>query len=100
METVRAIMIEGQAVFDAGAPEAILATLRAGGLIVYPTDTLYALGVDPLQPATIDRLFGVNQRTEGQPVSIVVASLDVARDFTVIPPKAQARGCHELPAPI
>jgi len=100
METVRAIMIEGQAVFDAGAPEAILAALRAGGLIVYPTDTLYALGVDPLQPAAIDRLFGVKQRPEGQPVSIVVASLDAARDYAVIPPQAEARCRQWLPGPL
>src|SRR3989442_9369290 len=53
MRVVRAVMIEGQAVFDAGAAEEVLRILRGGGLIVYPTDTLYGLGADPQNPEAI-----------------------------------------------
>jgi len=40
----------------AGALEEAAAALRAGGLVVFPTDTLYALGADPLNGEALGRL--------------------------------------------
>ncbi|HEV8662390.1 MAG TPA: L-threonylcarbamoyladenylate synthase [Candidatus Methylomirabilis sp.] len=40
----------------AGAVEEAAAVLRAGGLVVFPTDTLYALGADPLNGEALRRL--------------------------------------------
>lgn len=40
----------------AGALEEAAAVLRAGGLVVFPTDTLYALGADPLNAEALRRL--------------------------------------------
>ena len=40
----------------AGALEEAAAALRAGGLVVFPTDTLYALGADPLNGEAVGRL--------------------------------------------
>ncbi len=100
MRVVRAVMIEGQAVFDAQAPEAILAVLRTGGLVVYPTDTLYGIGADPSRADTVARIFAVKRRPEGQPVSIVVADLEAAKRLAVIPPRAEALCRQWLPGPL
>ncbi|HEU5395023.1 MAG TPA: L-threonylcarbamoyladenylate synthase [Candidatus Methylomirabilis sp.] len=40
----------------AGAVEEAAGVLRAGGLVVFPTDTLYALGADPLNGEALRRL--------------------------------------------
>ncbi len=40
----------------AGALEEAAAALRAGGLVVFPTDTLYALGADPLNGEALGRV--------------------------------------------
>jgi len=93
-------MIEGQAVFDASAPEEVVETIRRGGLVVYPTDTLYGLGADPLNPNAIGRLFAVKQRPEGQPVSVVVADLDAAKRIAVIPPAMEEFARRFLPGPL
>ena len=37
-------------------------TVRRGGILVYPTDTVYGLGCDPFNEAAVDRLFGVKGR--------------------------------------
>ncbi|MBI4416029.1 MAG: threonylcarbamoyl-AMP synthase [Euryarchaeota archaeon] len=100
MRTVRAIMIEGQAVLDVYALEDIVAVLRNGGLIVFPTDTLYGLGADPYRPEAVTKLFAAKQRPEGLPVSVVVASVDAAKEFAVIPPHAESFCRQWLPGPL
>lgn len=50
--------------------------IKAGGVIVYPTDTLYGLGVDILNKQAMDRLFYLKGRSAGKPVSILVNDLE------------------------
>ena len=100
VRVLRVVMIEGQAVLDAPALEEILAALRGGGLIVYPTDTLYALGANPFDADAMRRLFAAKRRPEGQPVSVVVASVDAAKQLAVIPPQAESRCRAWLPGPL
>src|SRR3989304_1217223 len=100
MRVVRAVMIEGQAVFDAGAADEAVAALRNGGLVVYPTGTLYALGADPFNSAAMDRLFAAKRRPAGQPVSVVVASVDAAKELAVVSPRAEELCRRWLPAPL
>ncbi len=100
MRVLRAVVIEGQAVLDAGALDEILAVLRAGGLIVYPTDTLYALGADPASPGAVQRLFAAKQRPAGQPVSVVVPSIDAAKELAVVPGRAEDLCRAWLPGPL
>lgn len=100
MRVVRAVMIEGQAVFDAGAAEEAVAALRNGGLVVYPTDTLYALGADPSNPAAMDRLFAAKQRPAGRPVSVAVSGVDAAKELAVVSPRAEELCRRWLPGPL
>ena len=100
MRVVRAVMIEGQAVLDAGAAEEAVAVLRRGGLLVYPTDTLYGLGADPQNPEAMRRLFAAKQRPAGLPVSIAVPDLAAAKTLAVISPRAEVLCDGWLPGPV
>jgi len=97
---VRAVMVEGQAIFDATAVDDVLAVLLRGELIVYPTDTLYALGADPFNADAVARIFAAKQRPPGQPVSVVVPTVDAARDLAVISSRAEAWCRRWLPGPL
>lgn len=44
----------------------------AGGVIVYPTDTLYALGVDPRNASAVRRLFTIKGRRSDQPILLLL----------------------------
>jgi L-threonylcarbamoyladenylate synthase len=64
---------------DPKAPQAeVLAraceVLRRGGLVVFPTDTLYALGADALNPRAVERVIAVKGRAHGKPLSVLVPS--------------------------
>jgi L-threonylcarbamoyladenylate synthase len=50
-----------------------VATLRAGGVVAYPTDTLYGLAVDPRSPEAVARLFVVKRRDPGHAIPLIAA---------------------------
>ena len=52
--------------------------LRKGGLVAFPTDTLYALGADASNPLAIERLFAAKGRSRKTPIPLLVADLMMA----------------------
>jgi tRNA threonylcarbamoyl adenosine modification protein (Sua5/YciO/YrdC/YwlC family) len=54
--------------------ERAVAALERGGLIVYPTETLYGLGADAARPESVDRLGDLKGRDRHKPISVLVAS--------------------------
>jgi len=55
--------------------------LRCGEIVVYPTETLYALGADAASPAALRRLFAAKAREAGKPVALIAA--DPAMGFAI-----------------
>lgn len=54
------------------------ATLRAGGIVAYPTDTLYGLAVDPRSDDAVERLFALKGRAPGMAVPIIASGIEQA----------------------
>jgi L-threonylcarbamoyladenylate synthase len=68
---------------DAHAPDAeIIARaaefLRAGKLVAFPTETVYGLGANALDPAAIERIYVAKGRPSYNPLIVHVASADAA----------------------
>ncbi|MDO8575888.1 MAG: L-threonylcarbamoyladenylate synthase, partial [bacterium] len=57
------------------------AVLRAGGVILYPTDTLYGLGADALSDDAVAKIYAVKGREEKKPVHAIVSGLDMAAQY-------------------
>ena len=57
--------------------------LLEGGIVAYPTDTLYGLAVDPLQDAAVARLYEAKGRDAGIGIPLIASSLSQARKFGV-----------------
>jgi tRNA threonylcarbamoyl adenosine modification protein (Sua5/YciO/YrdC/YwlC family) len=54
--------------------------LRNGGIIIYPTDTVYGLGCDLFNKKGIEKIYRIKKRNEKQPLSFVCADLkDISR---------------------
>jgi L-threonylcarbamoyladenylate synthase len=71
---------------DSGLSEAV-AALRAGEVVMHPTETVYGLAVDPTRPDALERLFDVKGREEKNPVLVIVGDRSqlgaVAREIPV-----------------
>jgi L-threonylcarbamoyladenylate synthase len=61
--------------------------VREGGLVVYPTDTVYGLGCDPFNEMAVSRLFATKGRTS-KPVPVLCSSLERASELVELPPRA------------
>jgi len=73
---------------DPKAPQAdvvgqAVAALRRGGLVAFPTDTLYALGADALAADAVERVLTVKGRARGKPLSVLVPSVDAIASLDV-----------------
>jgi tRNA A37 threonylcarbamoyladenosine synthetase subunit TsaC/SUA5/YrdC/protein-tyrosine-phosphatase len=53
--------------------------LRAGGLVAFPTETVYGIAVSAEDPVAIERLYELKQRPRNKPLSMMVADIDVVR---------------------
>jgi len=53
--------------------------LKRGGIVAYPTDTLYGLAVDPRSADAVKRLFDVKGRAEAAAIPLIAADLDQAQ---------------------
>jgi len=64
-----------------------IAALQAGELVVYPTETFYAIGADAFSSIALRRLFEVKRREPGHPVGLIAAdttmAFSVAREIPI-----------------
>jgi L-threonylcarbamoyladenylate synthase len=72
-----------------------------GGLVVYPTDTLYGLGGDPGNPDAVDRIFMVKGRSRNKPLPLILYHRDDLKNWTRdIPPLSEKLMHHFWPGPL
>lgn len=66
-----------------------LETLRSGGVILYPTDTVWGIGCDATDPAAVAKVFAIKHREDSKALVLLASDLDmVARYVKVIPQMA------------
>jgi L-threonylcarbamoyladenylate synthase len=70
-------LIDCRADFEHAVSRAV-ACLRAGGVVVLPTDTVYGLAASAAYSGAIARLFALKQRSEAVPIAVLVDDIDQA----------------------
>ena len=78
---------------DPAAPDPELiaraaACLRAGGLVAFPTETVYGLGAHALDRAAVQRVFAAKERPANDPLIVHVAAIDDLAPLVVEIPRA------------
>ncbi|MFA6335384.1 MAG: L-threonylcarbamoyladenylate synthase [Bacteroidales bacterium] len=59
------------------AVEEAVKVLKEGGVILYPTDTIWGLGCDATNPAAVEKIFQIKKRSDSKSVIILVNGLDM-----------------------
>lgn len=63
-----------------------LAVLRDGGIIVYPTDTIWGIGCDATNPEAVAKVYSIKRREDSKALVLLAANMDmVARYVKEIP---------------
>lgn len=72
---------------DVAVVQKAAAILRNGGLVAFPTETVYGLGANALDPQAVAKIFGAKGRPSDNPLIIHISNieqvLDLAEDITV-----------------
>jgi L-threonylcarbamoyladenylate synthase len=95
MEAIQ--LTEGNIAMAIGRAEA---TLRSGGIVLYPTDTLYGLGADAFSNEAVAKVYAIKGRDEKKPIHCVVASIDAAGTYAEVNDLARTLARKFLPGPL
>jgi L-threonylcarbamoyladenylate synthase len=76
---------------DATTVESAVIVLKRGGLVAFPTETVYGLGADAENPAALERLYAVKGRPRQHPVIVHLAASARLEDWAVDIPVAAHR---------
>ena len=75
--------------------------LRAGGLVAFPTETVYGLGADASSAEAVARLYAAKGRPADHPVIVHFATSEGAFTFArEIPPEARKLSKRFWPGPL
>ncbi|HRH24081.1 MAG TPA: L-threonylcarbamoyladenylate synthase [Candidatus Paceibacterota bacterium] len=73
------------------------AVLKKGGIVAYPTDTVYGLGVSITDPTAIERLRTLKGRERKKPVSLIVQDVHHIEMCGTLTPLAEKFAASHLP---
>jgi L-threonylcarbamoyladenylate synthase len=76
-----------------GAPsiERAVQVLRAGGLVAFPTETVYGLGADAENPRAVERIFAVKGRPLSHPLILHIGNARELEDWAIQVPELAHR---------
>lgn len=74
--------------------------LRDGGLVAFPTETVYGLGGDARQDRAVAGIFAAKGRPRFNPLIVHVPDLDMAETFARFPPQARDLAQAFWPGPL
>ena len=82
---------------DAAAVEDAANILKRGGLVAFPTETVYGLGADAGNDHAVAAIFAVKERPRFNPLIVHVPDLAAAKAFVTFHPEAEALAQHFWP---
>lgn len=82
-----------------GIIDQTIKTLRNGGLVVFPSDTVYGLLCDATNSTAVNKLLKFKERPPGKAISVFVADEKMAKDYVTINQNAKNIINNLLPGP-
>lgn len=76
-------------------------TLKEGGIVAFPTDTVYGIGAMPFDKKAVGKLYSIKKRGKKKPIAILVSSKKTAGKFAAdVPLKAKKLMSKYWPGPL
>ena len=83
-----------------GSAERAARTIRDGGVVAFPTDTVYGVGCDPYNREAVLRIYDIKGRDRSKPLPVLVSSVDVAAGIARMGPGALELAARYWPGPL
>ncbi len=80
-------------------PREAACAIQQGGVVAYPTETLYGLGVNAISRRAVEKIYALKERPKDKPLSIAVASPKTITELCQVDSLAQSFIERFLPGP-
>lgn len=80
--------------------ERVARVVQRGGTVIFPTDTVYGIGCDPVSPTAVARVFSVKNRPADRPLSLHLASVEEMLEYAPDNEFARALAAAFMPGPL
>ena len=75
--------------------------LKDGGIIIFPTETVYGIGANALYKNSVQKIYDVKERPGEKPLSIMVSDIDKISDYAIISNEIEKKIIENfMPGPI
>jgi len=74
--------------------------LKRGGVVIYPTDTIYGIGVDATNSEAIERVYTLKGRDKVEPLPVIFPDLKSAEEYAELNELSLKIAKRMLPGPI
>lgn len=74
--------------------------LSKGGLIIYPTETLYGIGADASNDKAVKKVIAIKKRSKTKHILIAFSDLRMAKKYLVVTKKAELLAKAFMPGPL
>jgi L-threonylcarbamoyladenylate synthase len=71
-------------VFSCSDAEKCASIVKRGGVVIFPTDTIYGIGCDPYNDAAVERIFRIKGRDEKKPLPVLAYSTQDAEKLIAL----------------
>ena len=78
----------------------VASVVEAGGIVVYPTDTVYSVGCDPYEREALGKIYASKARPHEGPLSLYLATVQEALEYIGANPFAAMALRRTMPGPI
>lgn len=77
------------------------AVIKKGGLVAFPTETVYGLGANVFDQGAVSKIFEAKARLPNKPLGVCISNLDqLSRIVSLVPKEAEAIIANFLPGPL
>ncbi|PIY97052.1 MAG: threonylcarbamoyl-AMP synthase [Candidatus Kerfeldbacteria bacterium CG_4_10_14_0_8_um_filter_42_10] len=96
---MRIIEVKNNKLSQPDLKKAIL-ILKKGGIIIYPTETAYAIGGDALNKKVIKKIFSLKSRSQKKPLPVIAGSFKQAKKIAVFDQSSTVLAKKYWPGPL
>jgi L-threonylcarbamoyladenylate synthase len=74
--------------------------VQRGGIVIFPTDTVYGIGCDPVRPESVEQIFALKGRPRTKPLALHFGSADELLEYAPGNALAETLAREFLPGPL
>lgn len=76
-----------------------ISVIRKGGIILYPTDTLYGIGGDARSKSVVEKICSIKARDKDKPLSIIAPDITIIKKYCIVTRQQEKIMKKYLPGP-